>query len=98
MSLSWSLHKGDLPPFQLISIQNCHVRGFVKRIVGVPGDRVAFNGAHLFVNDVARTGTPGAGEFVDHEGRRLRVLPETLDGREYQILDSEEISLPISAP
>jgi len=71
---------------------------FVKRVVGIPGDLVAFKGAHLSVNDVERTAASDAGEFIDPEGRRLRALAETLDGREYQVLDSEEIGLPDFGP
>jgi len=67
---------------------------FVKRVVGVPGDRVAFDGAKLIVNGAQRTGTKPIGEFVDPDGRSLLLLPEALDGREYHILDSPDVRLP----
>lgn len=60
---------------------------FIKRIVGVPGDRIHIHGAELEVNGVAVTGPPTGGTFVDPDGRELVIRMETLGGRTYPVLE-----------
>jgi signal peptidase I len=71
---------------------------FVKRIVGLPGDQIAFSGTGLLVNGKLATESEPKSEFVDNHGRRLLVLSEKLDGHEYQILDSPAVQLPDAGP
>jgi signal peptidase I len=73
---------------------------FVKRVVGVPGDRVVVSGGHLFVNGRdSRIGAP-ADFHGDSEGardERLRV-PEQLDGVRFDTLASKAGPAPLPEP
>lgn len=60
---------------------------FVKRIVGLPGDRIEVRGAQVWINGEAAA-TADLGEtFADDFGNQLRVLEETLDGEAHRMLD-----------
>lgn len=75
---------------QVCPLDRCpdyHSEGFVKRIVGLPGDSVELRDGELLLN-----GEPVAvryeGEtFSDERGQVLRVGVETLDGVEHALLD-----------
>lgn len=60
---------------------------FVKRLVGVPGDRIAYHGEHLILNGVPapleRTGLT----FVADDGIRRDLLIETLGDCRHYVLD-----------
>jgi signal peptidase I len=60
---------------------------YVKRIVGVPGDRVEFRNDQVFVNGEPMMVTPTKATFVDGVGRELSILEVKVDARSYQILD-----------
>jgi signal peptidase I len=60
---------------------------FVKRIVGLPGDRVEFRGGKVFVNDGEMTIEPLPEKFRDGAGRELDVQRVSVDSRQYRILD-----------
>jgi signal peptidase I len=60
---------------------------FVKRIVGLPGDRVEFRGAQVLVNGEAIDVTPLPETFRDGAGRVLDVKQVDLGEKAYQILD-----------
>jgi signal peptidase I len=63
---------------------------FVKRIVGLPGDRVEVRGAHIWINGKAAPTLDLEERFVDDFGNELRVLEENLDGDTHQMLDDTE--------
>ncbi len=63
---------------------------FVKRVVGLPGDRVEVRGARVWINgEPASAGDPKE-RFRDDFGNELRVLEEELDGETHRILDDAE--------
>jgi signal peptidase I len=61
--------------------------GFVKRIVGLPGDRVEYRGGRLLVNG-EEVPVPATGEtFRDESGSDLRIHREDLEGCFHDVLD-----------
>jgi signal peptidase I len=61
--------------------------GFVKRIVGIPGDRVEYRDGALYLNG-ERVPAPETGEdFVDNGGESLLVRRESLPGCVHETLD-----------
>lgn len=64
----------------------------VKRVVGVPGDRIELRGGALFVNGERATGGDPVGEVVDAGGRHLAVYTEALGGREYRIAEAPDLA------
>lgn len=60
---------------------------FVKRIIGVPGDRIEIQDDVVFVNGKPIPAVPRAEPFEDEYGRRLEVLRVELDGRSFDVLD-----------
>jgi len=64
---------------------------FVKRVVGIPGDRIEFRDGELFVNGASVVAVPSGREFEDESGRRLAVQDAALGERRFQILDDAEV-------
>jgi signal peptidase I len=60
---------------------------FVKRIVGLPGDRVEVRGGRVYVNDEQVELVEMASKFVDDTGRALTLQRELLDGCTHEVLD-----------
>lgn len=60
---------------------------FVKRIIGVPGDRLEFRGGKVWVNGQAIEPQPLDETFVDDASHALSVDAVDLDGRRFKILD-----------
>jgi len=60
---------------------------FVKRIVGLPGDRVEFRDNQVLVNGELLQAVPLNETFEDGSGRTLDVLRETLGDVSFEILD-----------
>ncbi|MDH3213124.1 MAG: signal peptidase I [Myxococcales bacterium] len=61
--------------------------GFVKRIVGLPGDSVAVSGGTVVVNGEPVAVTYGGDVHDDDAGQSFRVGRETLGGRSHPVLD-----------
>lgn len=60
---------------------------FVKRIVGLPGDRIEVRGAQVWINGKAAASVDVGETFADDFGNQLRVLEEDLDGDTHRMLD-----------
>jgi len=64
---------------------------FVKRIIGLPGDRIAFRDGEVFVNE-ERVETMDSGEvFEDDYGRHLEIREVALGERRFRVLDDPGI-------
>ena len=61
--------------------------GFVKRIVGLPGDTIAFRDGKLSVNGKVVPQRDLGETFTDERGIELRVIEEDLDGCRHVVLD-----------
>jgi signal peptidase I len=86
--MSSELKRGDLFVFEL---PEDRAISYVKRIVGLPGDRVAYFSKRLWVNDeeAART---RIGDYLGKEPpQRLSQYLERLGGREYPILIEDNV-------
>ena len=59
---------------------------FVKRLVGLPGDRIAWRGGQVFINDVPLEVTPTDEVFVDDTGVRYEKSWEDLGRCRHAIL------------
>jgi signal peptidase I len=77
--------RGDIIVFKLPS--SGHV-DFIKRLIGLPGDRIQMKGGHLFINDKPVTDTPigvGTGDMPGGQ-QPVRLMQETNpEGRTYKI-------------
>jgi signal peptidase I len=60
---------------------------FVKRVVGLPGERVALHRGRVLVNGVAAEEWPTGTLRIDAEGRPLAGLREQLGAVEHALLD-----------
>jgi signal peptidase I len=65
---------------------------FVKRIVGIPGDRLEFRDGKVFVNGEPVEPRPVGAPFVDEAGRELAVAEVSLDGKPFRILDDPRLA------
>jgi signal peptidase I len=66
---------------------------FVKRIVGVPGDRIEFRHDAVFVNGEPVGARPLAEDFVDDTGRRLHQYQVQLGDHSFRVLDDPYVKL-----
>jgi signal peptidase I len=71
---------------------------FVKRIIGVPGDRIAFEHGLVVVNGEPVRPRPLDETFVDDAGTPLDVSEVSLGERTFRVLDDPRLSLPEPAP
>jgi signal peptidase I len=60
---------------------------FVKRIIGIPGDRLEFRDGRVYVNGEAIEPHPLGRSFVDDASHALSVSEVDLDGKRFDILD-----------
>jgi signal peptidase I len=60
---------------------------FVKRLVGLPGDRVEVREGRVYLNGEALRTEPADESFTDSNGRVFRVYIETLGACRHRILD-----------
>ena len=69
-------------------------RDFVKRIVGLPGDRIEVRGEHLYVNDERIEEVDTHQLFVDGAGHDLEIQRERLGGCDHAVLDDPRLAGP----
>lgn len=60
---------------------------FVKRLVGLPGDRITWRQGRLFVNEVPAGMSPAEDEFVDDDGQHYTKSWEDLGDCRHAVLD-----------
>ena len=65
---------------------------FVKRIIGIPGDRLEFREGRVWVNGEPVEPHPLAESFEDPDGIRLEVSEVSVGGRSFRVLDDPAIS------
>ena len=70
----------------------------VKRVVAVPGDRIAMLNNQLYVNGVAAKVAPLVGPIPDEEQGMAWVTSETLGGRTHKVMFTPQISAMRSFP
>lgn len=71
---------------------------FVKRIVGLPGDRIEFRDGEPWVNGAPLPKQPGPEPVRDELGRELRAFEITLPERRFVVADDPEVPPPTSEP
>jgi signal peptidase I len=76
----------DIKPVDLAP-EGTPTEDFVKRLVGLPGDRVAWRGSEVFINDVPLAVLPADEQFVDESGRAFPMSWEDLGDCRHAILD-----------
>lgn len=79
--------RGDVVVFRLPSEQSVH---YVKRLIGLPGDRVQMKGGVVFINGEPVPQIPSRTETVETSvgcSKTVQVFQETLDnGKSYEVL------------
>jgi signal peptidase I len=60
---------------------------FVKRLIALPGDRVAVTGGRVVINGEVAVQEPLGKTFTDETGRRYDIYVEKLDGCSHYVLD-----------
>ena len=70
----------------------------VKRVVAIPGDRIAMLNNQLYVNGVAAQVAPLQGPIPDEEQGMAFVTTETLSGKSHQVMFTPQISAMRSFP
>lgn len=60
---------------------------FIKRVVGLPGDTIEFDGAALVVNGNTKTEAPTPKKISGPDGRALSLRTETLESATFEIAD-----------
>jgi len=65
---------------------------FVKRIIGLPGDRIAFRNGRVFLNGEPIESRDLGETFTDDSGAKLDVREVTLGERSFHVLDDPSVS------
>jgi signal peptidase I len=68
---------------------------FVKRIIGLPGDRIHFRGGRVFVNGDPVEARSLGETFQDDAGNNLAVSEVTLGDRSFRTLDDPHVTMTI---
>jgi signal peptidase I len=76
----------DIKPVDLAP-ESAPREDFVKRLVGMPGDRIAWRGGRVYINDVPLAVTPTERGFVDESGHSFDMSWEDLGACRHAILD-----------
>jgi len=76
----------DIQPVDLAP-EGTPTEDFVKRLVGLPGDRIAWRGGQVFINDVPLDVSSAEEAFVDDSGRSFPISWEDLGTCRHAILD-----------
>ncbi len=76
----------DIKPIDLAP-EGAPTEDFVKRLVGLPGDRIDWRGGRVTINDVPLDVTPTDEEFVDETGLHFPMSWEDLGDCRHVILD-----------
>jgi signal peptidase I len=85
-AISAPLKRGDIIVFEFP--QNRSI-DYVKRLIGLPGDKVAYRGKRLFINGLP-VPTHDDGNYLDWASMNsFRRFGESLDGVEYSILSDQ---------
>ena len=71
---------------------------FVKRIVGLPGDRIEVRADVVFVNGNPIVPRPLNEIFLDDVGRALEVSEVSFGDRTFEILDNPQVEFPTPDP
>src|SRR5262245_52679961 len=81
---------GRRGPGQICPLDECPdypAEGFVKRIVGLPGDRVEYRDGVLYINDQRIPWQDTGRTFLDEGGREYKVENEALPGCQREVRD-----------
>ena len=76
----------DIKPVDLAP-EDAPREDFVKRLVGLPGDRVAWRGGRVYINDVPLSTHVTESQFIDESGVAFDVSWEDLGDCRHAILD-----------
>jgi signal peptidase I len=85
----------DIKPIDLAP-EGAPTEDFVKRLVGLPGDRIDWRGGRVTINDVPLDVTPTEGQFVDETGLHFPMSWEDLGDCRHLILDDPRARSPRS--
>lgn len=81
---------GRKGPQQICPLDECPdypAEGFVKRIVGIPGDRIEYRDEAFYLNDARVPTTDLERQVVDNHGIALAALDESLPDCTHEVLD-----------
>jgi signal peptidase I len=82
---------GRRGPTQICPLDRCpdyQEEGFVKRIVGLPGDSIEVRGDRVILNGEPLSVEYGGETFTDEDGDELRLGVELLGGKPHAVLDA----------
>jgi signal peptidase I len=69
---------------------------YIKRVIGVPGDRISYRNKRLIINGVAVPTVPAADYLHKDRAVYSKQFVETIDGRQHKMLNDDERDLLIN--